>query len=51
MVTVLDWINAIDYDVNCYLSVNTYYKPQRNLRSVRHWNAFYVEFEPSLERL
>lgn len=45
MVTVLDWINAIDYDVNCYLSVNTYYKPQRNVRSVRHLNAFYVDID------
>lgn len=42
---VTDWFNHVELSTNCYLSINTFYKPLRQIRSVRHLNAFFVDVD------
>lgn len=39
------WLNHVDLTTNCYLSVNTFFKPQRRANSVRHLNAFFIDLD------
>lgn len=40
-----DWFNHVDLTTNCYLSVNTYFRPLRQTRAVRHLNAFFLDLD------
>lgn len=40
-----DWYNHVDLGTNCYLSVNTFYRPLRQTRAARHLNAFFIDLD------
>ena len=40
-----DWYNHVDLTTNCYLSVNTFFRPLRQTRAVRHLNAFFLDLD------
>lgn len=40
-----DWFNHVDLTANCYLSVNTFFRPLRQTRAVRHLNAFFLDLD------
>lgn len=40
-----DWHNHVDLTTNCYLSVNTFYRPLRQTRAARHLNAFFIDLD------
>jgi len=45
MYKTTDWYKYIELETNCYLSVNTFYIPQRQTKAVRHLNVFYVDLD------
>nr|MBC9722018.1 hypothetical protein [Lactobacillus sp.] len=40
-----DWFNHVDLTTNCYLSINTFFRPLRQTRAVRHLNAFFLDLD------
>lgn len=44
-VPISKWTSKVDLNTNCYVSINTFYKPERRIRSVRHLNAFFVDID------
>lgn len=45
VVPISKWTNKVQLDTNCYVSINTFYRPERRIRSVRHLNAFFVDVD------
>lgn len=44
-VPISKWTSKVNLNTNCYVSINTFYKPERRIRSVRHLNAFFVDID------
>lgn len=40
-----DWFNHLDLTTNCYVSINTFFRPIRQKRAVRHLNAFFLDLD------
>lgn len=40
-----DWHNHVDLTTNCYLSINTFFRPLRQTRAARHLNAFFIDLD------
>lgn len=45
MYKATEWFEYIEVDTNCYASVNTFFMPKRQIRAVRHLNAFFVDLD------
>lgn len=45
VVPISKWTSKVNLNTNCYISINTFYKPERRVRSVRHLNAFFVDLD------
>lgn len=45
MCKTTEWYEYIEFDTNCYLSINTFFIPKRQIKAVRHLNAFYVDLD------
>lgn len=45
VVSISKWTSIVQLDTNCYISMNTFYRPERRVRSVRHLNAFFIDID------
>lgn len=40
-----EWYKYIEEENNCYISMNSFYRPTRQTRAVRHLNSFFIDID------